>query len=245
MSTTDGGFAQPVSQAGDTTPPRSPPPWRDSDSRCTRCHQVIRSGPGRFDALKGRLARDLRRRVCGHRRQERLRASPRSCTARSTEQRIHQSSPGSDAVLHRPEPQTPRNRTFGFVFQQFFLTGGASVLENMIPPAQDRGRRLARAANGAVSSTLAALEAGGQAVKPVTSQKQRASLVIEPTGNLDSATGAVVEDIPSHSTGIRASLSSSSPRRRSQAALRSSRLHPRRARGRHRERGSRMRTVST
>jgi ABC-type lipoprotein export system ATPase subunit len=57
---------------------------------------------------------------------------------------------------------TTRNRTFGFVFQQFFLTGGASVLENVIPPAQDRGRRLARAQTARSRGGTGRAGVGGQ-----------------------------------------------------------------------------------
>jgi putative ABC transport system ATP-binding protein len=103
-----------------------------------------------------------------------------------------------------------RNKTFGFVFQQFFLTPNASVLENVILPLKIAGvGRAERKRRG-----LAALEqleladkAKNKAVNLSGGQKQRTVIaralvntprVIfadEPTGNLDTATGAVVEDI--------------------------------------------------
>lgn len=103
-----------------------------------------------------------------------------------------------------------RNETFGFVFQQFFMIPGATVLENVtLPltvagvPARERRRR--------GMETLEQLEmadkAGNRATDLSGGQKQRVAIaralvngpsVIfadEPTGNLDSATGGVVEDI--------------------------------------------------
>ena len=105
---------------------------------------------------------------------------------------------------------TTRNKTFGFVFQQFFLTGNASVLENVILPLKISGvGRRERKARGLAA--LAALELADKAKAKANSlsggQKQRAviaralvnnpSIIFadEPTGNLDSATGAAVEDI--------------------------------------------------
>ena len=103
-----------------------------------------------------------------------------------------------------------RNKTFGFVFQQFFLTGSLSVLENVVLPLKIAGvGRAERRRRG-----IAALEQLGLADKAKSKaanlsggQKQRAVIaralvnsprVIfadEPTGNLDSTNGAVVEDI--------------------------------------------------
>jgi putative ABC transport system ATP-binding protein len=105
---------------------------------------------------------------------------------------------------------TTRNKTFGFVFQQFFLTGNASVLENVILPLKIAGvGRRERTARGLAA--LASLELADKAKAKANSlsggQKQRAviaralvnnpSIIFadEPTGNLDSATGAAVEDI--------------------------------------------------
>lgn len=103
-----------------------------------------------------------------------------------------------------------RNKTFGFVFQQFFLTGNESVLANVVLPLKIAGvGRAERRRRG-----LAALEqldladkAKNKAANLSGGQKQRVVIARalvndpriifadEPTGNLDSATGAVVEDI--------------------------------------------------
>lgn len=103
-----------------------------------------------------------------------------------------------------------RNRTFGFVFQQFFLTPNTTVLDNVMLPlkiARVGGRERKRRAMEA----LEMLELGDKAKSKATDlsggQKQRVVIARalvnnpriifadEPTGNLDSATGAVVEDL--------------------------------------------------
>jgi len=118
---------------------------------------------------------------------------------------------GKDVVtLSGRELNRTRNRTFGFVFQQFFLTANQSVLENVILPLKIAGvGRAARRRRGL--AVLEELELDSKAKSRASDlsggQKQRAVIaralvgdprVIfadEPTGNLDSATGAVVEDI--------------------------------------------------
>jgi len=103
-----------------------------------------------------------------------------------------------------------RNRTFGFVFQQFFLTANQTVLENVMLPlkiAGVGGRERRRRALAALEQLELADKARNRAVDLSGGQKQRAVIARalvndpriifadEPTGNLDTATGAVVEDI--------------------------------------------------
>ena len=103
-----------------------------------------------------------------------------------------------------------RNTTFGFVFQQFFLTPNASVLENVILPLKIAGvgRRERRRRGLAVLEQLELVDkAKNAAVNLSGGQKQRSVIARalvndpriifadEPTGNLDTATGAVVEDL--------------------------------------------------
>jgi putative ABC transport system ATP-binding protein len=111
----------------------------------------------------------------------------------------------SGSVLNRT-----RNGTFGFVFQQFFLTPGATVLDNVTLPLRIAGvPRAERNRRG--MAALAQLELDSKAKNKANDlsggQKQRVviaralvndpSVIFadEPTGNLDTATGAVVEDI--------------------------------------------------
>lgn len=103
-----------------------------------------------------------------------------------------------------------RNKTFGFVFQQFFLNANASVLENVMLPL-----KIARLSSSErkkkARETLDLLElgdkAGSKALNLSGGQKQRVVIARalvnspriifadEPTGNLDSATGAIVENL--------------------------------------------------
>ncbi len=111
----------------------------------------------------------------------------------------------------RPKDLNPiRNKMFGFVFQQFFLTAGQTVFENVALPLVIAG--VPPTARGAkVMESLDALGLADKARNRATDlsggQKQRVVIaralvndpaVIfadEPTGNLDSATGAHVEQI--------------------------------------------------
>lgn len=114
------------------------------------------------------------------------------------------------ATLKGKELNKTRNATFGFVFQQFFLTPHQSVLENVMLPMTiagvSRSERKRRALEALTQLDLAD-KVRNKAVNLSGGQKQRTVIaralvndpqVIfadEPTGNLDSATGAVVEDI--------------------------------------------------
>jgi putative ABC transport system ATP-binding protein len=103
-----------------------------------------------------------------------------------------------------------RNREFGFVFQQFFLTPGASVLENVTLPLTIAGvgpRARRERGMAALEQLELADKAGNRATDLSGGQKQRVVIARalvnepsvlfadEPTGNLDTATGSVVEDI--------------------------------------------------
>ncbi|WP_104191535.1 ABC transporter ATP-binding protein [Cryobacterium sp. Y82] len=113
-----------------------------------------------------------------------------------------------------------RNKEFGFVFQQFFLTPNVSVLDNVILPLKIAGmgsKERRRRGMEVLEQLELADKAGNKATTLSGGQKQRvvigralvnAPRVIfadEPTGNLDTATGAVVEDILfelNHNQGI-------------------------------------------
>lgn len=111
----------------------------------------------------------------------------------------------SGAILNQT-----RNDTFGFVFQQFFLTPNTSVLDNVTLPLRIAGRPAAERRRRGLQA-LAALEladkaeskagnlSGGQKQRVVIARAlvNRPSVIFadEPTGNLDSATGRVVQDI--------------------------------------------------
>lgn len=103
-----------------------------------------------------------------------------------------------------------RNKKFGFVFQQFFLSPRDSVLENVTLPmriagasskAQKiRGLQVLEELDLADKSQSKAVNlSGGQKQRAVIARAlvndPRVIFADEPTGNLDSATGALVEDI--------------------------------------------------
>jgi len=175
--------------------------------------KVYGSGPNRFDALKG-VTLDVAE-------GESVAIVGKSGSGKSTLMHIMAllDSPTTGslvvdghpaATLRGRELNELRNRTFGFVFQQFFLTPNASVLENVMLPLVIAGVRPAerkRRARAALAQLELADKAGNKATDLSGGQKQRVVIARalvnnpriifadEPTGNLDSATGATVEDM--------------------------------------------------
>jgi putative ABC transport system ATP-binding protein len=186
------------------------------DTPIIRVRDVRKSygrGPSRFDALKG-VSLDIRQ-------GESLAIVGKSGSGKSTLMHtlalLDAPTSGSielegvdTSVLRGRRLDRTRNRTFGFVFQQFFLTASQSVLENVMLPMAIAGTpRSERRRRG--MAALAQLElddkarnragdlSGGQKQRTVIARAlvndPRIIFADEPTGNLDSATGRVVEDI--------------------------------------------------
>ncbi|QQR51861.1 ABC transporter ATP-binding protein [bacterium] len=103
-----------------------------------------------------------------------------------------------------------RNQTFGFVFQQFFLNASSSVLDNVMLPLKIAGmgrRQRKQRALEVLEQVDLADKAKANAGDLSGGQKQRVVIARalvndpkiifadEPTGNLDSATGQLVENL--------------------------------------------------
>ena len=200
----------------DPAPSAPPTPDAPVGAAVLRAIDVTRSygrGQARFDALKG-VSLDVLR-------GESLAVVGRSGSGKSTLMHLL-------ALLDRPSTGTVqvdgrdvarasaaevnrlRNRRFGFVFQQFFLTAGQTVLENVSLPLVIAGvpqRERTRRALAALDALGLADKARNRANDLSGGQKQRVVIaralvnepdVIfadEPTGNLDTATGGQVEEI--------------------------------------------------
>jgi putative ABC transport system ATP-binding protein len=110
--------------------------------------------------------------------------------------------------LSEKERNVVRNEKFGFVFQQFFLNGRETVLENIIFPLRIRGMsqyRMIRAAMEALEAVALKEKEHKKAKDLSGGEKQRVCIARalvgspkiifadEPTGNLDSQTGELVE----------------------------------------------------
>jgi putative ABC transport system ATP-binding protein len=170
-------------------------------------------GHARFDALRG-VSLELRR-------GESLAIVGRSGSGKSTLMHLL-------ALLDRPDSgrveidgddvgtvsvsvvNRLRNERFGFVFQQFFLSAGQTVLENVSLPLVVAGvapRERRRRALATLDALGLADKAGNRANDLSGGQKQRVVIARalvnepdlifadEPTGNLDTATGHQVEDL--------------------------------------------------
>lgn len=118
---------------------------------------------------------------------------------------------GTDAsTLKRKQVDALRNSEFGFVFQQFFLNGDESVLNNVLLPLKIAGvsprKRKAQAIEVLKSVDLADKVknkasdlSGGQKQRVVIARalvnNPKVIFADEPTGNLDSSTGKKIEDL--------------------------------------------------
>ena len=118
---------------------------------------------------------------------------------------------GSDiSLLSEKAKNTLRNEKFGFVFQQFFLNGRDTVFENVALPLRIRGADIAELrseANTALGAVGLSDKINKRAKDLSGGEKQRVCIaralvggpqVIfadEPTGNLDSINGSIVENL--------------------------------------------------
>ncbi|WP_375430211.1 ABC transporter ATP-binding protein [uncultured Friedmanniella sp.] len=175
-------------------------------------HKTYGRGPTRFDALRG-VSLDIAE-------GESVAIVGKSGSGKSTLMHLlallDNPSEGTVELSGRNAADLPRsvlnqtrNDTFGFVFQQFFLTPSTSVLDNVTLPLRIAGRPAAERRRRGMEAleeleladkadSLANNLSGGQKQRVVIARAlvNRPSVIFadEPTGNLDSATGGVVED---------------------------------------------------
>jgi putative ABC transport system ATP-binding protein len=115
--------------------------------------------------------------------------------------------------VKRPHSRTRKNKLlwkFGFVFQQFFLNGRETVFENVVLPMRIRGTsRTDISADAAAAIRAVGLDdkvqkkakdlSGGEKQRVCIARalvgRPQVIFADEPTGNLDSQTGATVENI--------------------------------------------------
>ncbi|WP_028708000.1 ABC transporter ATP-binding protein [Propionicicella superfundia] len=186
---------------------------RDPIIRSVDVHKTYGRGHGRFEALKG-VSFDIHD-------GESIAILGKSGSGKSTLMHVLAllDAPTSGTILLEGVDTSTlqgrrlnrtRNETFGFVFQQFFLTPNASVLDNVTLPLKIAGVGTAERRRRGLA-TLEQLElldkTKNKAVNLSGGQKQRVAIARalvnnpriifadEPTGNLDSKTGAAVEDI--------------------------------------------------
>ncbi|GEK37341.1 ABC transporter ATP-binding protein [Enterococcus thailandicus] len=113
-------------------------------------------------------------------------------------------------LIKKSELNRLRNKTFGFVFQQFFLNSKDTVMDNVLLPlkiAGISGKERKKLAMSALQSVELEDKAKNKANNLSGGQKQRVCIARalinnpeiifadEPTGNLDSSTGQKVEDL--------------------------------------------------
>lgn len=176
-------------------------------------HKSYGRGDSRFDALKG-VSLDIAmgesiaiigKSGSGKSTLMHLLALLDKPTAGVVELSGHDAAGLSNSVLN-----STRNSTFGFVFQQFFLNPKATVLDNVCLPLRIAGvPRTERIRRGMAALAQLELESKARNLATDLSGGQKQRVVIaralvndpsvifadEPTGNLDTATGKVVEDI--------------------------------------------------